>query len=41
MEEQQNIVPIDDISNFQTNTEENEMKGNFHSYNNFLYETFF
>ncbi|XP_068495509.1 NAC domain-containing protein 86 isoform X2 [Phaseolus vulgaris] len=27
MEEQQNIVPIDDISNFQTNTEENELKG--------------
>ncbi|XP_027931539.1 NAC domain-containing protein 45-like [Vigna unguiculata] len=27
IEEQQNIVPIDDISNFQTNTEGNEMKG--------------
>ncbi|KAL9320227.1 hypothetical protein ACSQ67_012066 [Phaseolus vulgaris] len=29
MEEQQNIVPIDDISNFQTNTEENELKVGF------------
>jgi len=31
MEEQQNIVPIDGISNFQTNTEENELKGIFYT----------
>ncbi|KAG2395097.1 uncharacterized protein HKW66_Vig0075270 [Vigna angularis] len=41
MEEQQNIVPIDDISNFQTNTEENEMKVGFekHSCNKEITDT--